>query len=567
MSIDNAAALGSAAGSQRPAAASALRRWGLWLLVAAFSLTWFATLEGRKLIKPDEGRYAEIAREMAESGDWVTPRLNGLKYFEKPPLQYWMTAAAFKAFGYHDWTARWWPGITGFAGIVLAYFVGRRLWGPAAGLLGAAVLGSSFGYVVLGHLNTLDMGLTFFMHLALSGFLLANQPGAERASSRRWMLLTWAALALAVLSKGLVALVIAGGALVVYSMLMRDFGPWRRLALLPGTAVFLLIAAPWFIAVSWQNPEFPRFFFIHEHFQRFLTPVHRRVEPWWYFVPVFIACALPWVLFALHGLVAAWRERAAAAFDARRFLVVWVGFIFVFFSASSSKLPSYLLPLFPALAWLIAAAVQRCSQRAAIAHFALIALLAAAGFVLAPYVTTHADRETPYSMMAAFEDWVVAAACIWLAGSVLALALALLRGVRVEAALCLAIAAFAAQTAALLGHGQLARSNSAYYLAQQLRPLLRPDVPFYSVKMYEQTLTYYLQRTVTLVNYTDEMELGLRQEPEKGVPTEEEFRQRWIGHRDAFAIMTPQKHDELLDYGLPMRIVAQDTRRLVVSRR
>ena len=142
---------------------------------------WFANLDYRKLIKSDEGRYAEISREMAVSGDWVTPRLNGIKYFEKPPLHYWAGAAAFTLFGEHEWAARLWSALTGLLGIALAWYVGRRLFGPAAGLYAAVALASSLMYVVVGHLNTLDMGLTLFLFAVLCGFLLAQRDEASAA--------------------------------------------------------------------------------------------------------------------------------------------------------------------------------------------------------------------------------------------------------------------------------------------------------------------------------------------------------------------------------------------------
>src|SRR3989338_7736323 len=104
----------------------------IWWLVIAVAIIWFANIEYRKLIKPDEARYAEIPRERAVSGDWVTPRLNGLKYFEKPPLQYWATATAYTVFGEHQWTARLWPALTGFAGLLLVWFAGLRLFGREA---------------------------------------------------------------------------------------------------------------------------------------------------------------------------------------------------------------------------------------------------------------------------------------------------------------------------------------------------------------------------------------------------------------------------------------------------
>src|SRR4051812_22557481 len=127
------------------------------VLLGVFAIVWFTALGFRTLVKPDEGRYAEIAREMAASGDWVTPRLNGIKYFEKPPLQYWTTAAAFAAVGERDWAARLWPGLTGFCGVLLAWYAARRFYGGTAALLAAAVLGTSVMYFAVGHLNTLDM--------------------------------------------------------------------------------------------------------------------------------------------------------------------------------------------------------------------------------------------------------------------------------------------------------------------------------------------------------------------------------------------------------------------------
>src|SRR5512147_2281613 len=127
----------------------------------------------RPLANPDEGRYSEIPRYMAQSGDWVMPRLNGIKYFEKPPLQYWATAAAYRVFGEHNWTARSWPALTGLLGILLICWVGTRLFGPAAGAYSAMVLGSSVLYTALAHILTLDMGLAFFLTVALAGLLLA----------------------------------------------------------------------------------------------------------------------------------------------------------------------------------------------------------------------------------------------------------------------------------------------------------------------------------------------------------------------------------------------------------
>ena len=157
-----------------------IKRHNVLLLVLLLALVWFANLEARKLIRPDEGRYAEVAREMVVTGDWVTPRQNGLKYFEKPVLQYWTTALAFEVFGVHHWTARLWPALTGFLGVLLTALVGARFWGLRAGLMAAAVAGSSLLYVLSAHVNTLDMGLAFFLCLVVPAWRLTLSSAAER---------------------------------------------------------------------------------------------------------------------------------------------------------------------------------------------------------------------------------------------------------------------------------------------------------------------------------------------------------------------------------------------------
>jgi 4-amino-4-deoxy-L-arabinose transferase-like glycosyltransferase len=534
------------------------RAWPLVLLFA-FTFVWFGTLDYRKLIKPDEGRYAEIAREMVVTGDWLTPRLNGIKYFEKPPLQYWATATAFEIFGQHDWTARLWPALTGFLGILLCWFAGRRLFGAKAGLLAAATLATSQLYLAIGHINTLDMGLAFFLEAAVFGFLLAQ------SGLRRWMLVAWAALALAVLTKGIVALVLTGATLVLHTLLTRDLSPWRKFEFARGLPLFLLIAAPWFVAVSLANPEFAHFFFIHEHFERFLTKVHHRYQPAWYFVPVLLLGALPWTTLAFQSLAQAWHQPEKSGFAARRFLVLWCVVVFGFFSVSDSKLPSYILPLFPALALLLGDLLTRIGRKALAVHLAIVALIALACVILAPHIIARADDETPLEMMSAYARWLTVAAAIWLAGTLAALALAW-RDSKIPAVVTLVIASLLAGTGVILGHENLSRSNSAYWIATRIKPSVPVDVPFYSIKNYDQTLPVYLGRTVTLVKYLGEMEFGLTHEPGKSVQSMDEFRRRWATDADAFAIMEPGEYDQLRQEGLPMTEIARDTRRVIVRK-
>src|SRR3954464_3941628 len=238
---------------------------------------------------------------MVASGDWITPRLNGFKYFEKPPLQYWATAALFSLLGEKDWVARVWTALIGFAGIALVLVTANRLFGPPLGLYAAAVLATSPLYVLLGQVNTLDMSVAFFLAAAMFAFAGGH------------MLVFWAACALAVLSKGLIGIVLPGAALFLYMLAKRDWSLIRRVRPIAGGALFLAITAPWFIAVSAANAEFAHFFFVQEHFQRFTTQMHQRVHPWWYFVPVLAAGFAPWLAPLGRSALVRLRQRGGAA--------------------------------------------------------------------------------------------------------------------------------------------------------------------------------------------------------------------------------------------------------------
>jgi 4-amino-4-deoxy-L-arabinose transferase-like glycosyltransferase len=537
----------------------------LLLLLLTFALIWFGNLEYRKLVRPDEGRYAEIPREMVATGDWLTPRLNGIKYFEKPPLQYWATAGAYTLFGEHQWSARLWPALSGFLGVLLVGFGATRLFGAEAGAYAALVLASSLLYVLIAHVNTLDMGVTVLMTGGLVGFLLAQRAQVSAAENRRWMLLAWAMLALAVLSKGLMGLVLPAATLTLYIIVQRDWALLRRLHLGKGIALFLLIAAPWFIWVSIANPEFARFFFVHEHVERFLTTTHRRDQPAWYFIPILLAGTLPWTVTMLDALARAWPPAApAAAFQPRRFLLIWTVFIYLFFSVSSSKLPSYILPIFPALALLAGERITTMPARLLFKQLIAVALVALACLLLAPFTVRLASDEVPYALYAAYSHWLIAAAAVLTAGSALALYCALRQRVA-TAVVGLALSGLIAAQLALTGHEALAPASSSYYLVRTIQPYLKPGVPFYSVGTYEQTLPFYIKRPVTLVAFLDEMEFGVRQEPQRWLPDLDSFERAWRSHDYALAIMDKDMYRKLAQSGLPMQVIAQDTRRIVVK--
>jgi len=550
----------------------------LCLLLALLTFAWFAALVPRHLAKTDEGRYAEIPREMVASGDWLTPRLDGLKYFEKPALQYWATATIYKVVGMSDWSSRFWTGLTGFLGIFVVGATAGRLYGRATALYSGAVLGSSLLYVLLGHIDTLDMGLTFFTTAGLCAALWARQSPDVR-SARYWMLACWAALALAVLSKGLIGIVLPGAVFCLYLMFTRDWEFLRRIEPWRGPLLFFGIAAPWFVAVSVINPGFARFFFIYEHFERFLTTSHHRVGPWWYFVPILALGMLPWTLLLPQAI---WQgfgrqkrllwtpESHVLRFRPDLLLSLWSVFIFLFFSISSSKLPSYILPIWPALAILLARTLVTMKARILAWHSVMIAMLAL-GLLVAG---TLAERFAPHSGLdlaqirleyRQFGHWVVMAALLWLGGAIGCWFFSR-RGAQTVAIMILACASTAGALTGLVGYGALDRVASAYYVGQALKGKIGPDTRLFSVEMYEQTLPFYLQRTMTLVNQRDELDFGLRAEPEKGIATIADFAQVWRALPSAIAVMPPTTFEKLAAMGLPLHVILSDRRFVVVSR-
>jgi len=541
-------------------------RNALILLVVVLVTVWFCSLDYRKLIRSDEGRYAEIAREMAVTGDWITPRLNGIKYFEKPPLQYWATAAAYRTFGEHEWTARLWPAVTGFAGILLLFFAGGRLFGIGAGFCASLILASSAGYVASAHFNSLDMGLAFFVTATLLAYLLAQRPDATPLANRLWTLAAWAAAALAVLSKGIIGLVIPAAVLAIYVVLQRDFGRLLGLHWGTGITVFLLIAAPWFALVQLANPEFARFFFVHEHFERFLTTIHRRVEPWWFFFPILAIGMLPWLTLLPQAVARAWRvQEQRTAFQPGRFLVIGSVFILTFFAASSSKLPGYILPMCPLLALLIGSKLADTRPRELSWHLVPILLFAVLVTVLSPRAITLVRREELVPLYEAYVPWIAAGGVCALMGA--GIALYCCRRNNVPAALsAMAIGGLLAVQLVSTGHDALAPNYSGYYLAQAMKPHLGASTPVYSVHTYDQALPFYIKRTVTLVAFRDEMAYGLEHEPSLWLPDLPSFERAWRMERNALAILEPDTHAELERNGLPMQVIGRDMRRIAVRK-
>ena len=307
------------------------------------------------LMEPDEGRYSAIPSAMNKSGDYVTPRLKEAVYIEKPPLVYWATALAFKVFGENEFSSRLFSGLCAWGCILLVYSMGRFLHDEKTGLYGAAVLTTSLFHFAIGRINILDMPVAFFLSLAIwSGYRYCAAAGRKE-----WLYLCYLASSLAFLTKGLIGIVFPAAIIIIWLVSVRRWRDIPRLISPLGILIFLAVALPWLILIQQAHPDFFRFFFVQEHFQRYTTKIHHRDEPFYYYLPIIILGTLPWCAFLFKALAKrtglpagsggptdSWQTFPYFRREDAFYLLVWAGFITLFFSLSSSKLIPYIAAIF-----------------------------------------------------------------------------------------------------------------------------------------------------------------------------------------------------------------------------
>lgn len=337
------------------------RHFLMGLFIAAAAFLYLAHIGSYHLIELDEGRYHRVAMEMVLSGDYITPHFDYMPYFEKPIFQYWITALSMELFGFREFTGRILPALTGLGNVFLAFWLGRTMYGRRTGILAAIIVATSALQLIVASIGVMDMALTFFIDACLVSFYVF-----ERTEKKKYLLIFYAAMGFGMLTKGLIAIVFPVGILFWYALLSKRPRLFLKLFYLPGIALFLVIAMPWYYLVCQKNPDFFYFFFIREHFLRFATKMHERFHPWYYFVPVLIAGLMPWTgflatFFSKDGI---FRKPGSLRHKQDLLLLsLWAGLIYVFYSVSDSKLPTYILPCWLPLSVLLAASIERCRQQ------------------------------------------------------------------------------------------------------------------------------------------------------------------------------------------------------------
>jgi 4-amino-4-deoxy-L-arabinose transferase-like glycosyltransferase len=325
-------------------------RWLLLLLLASCVFALFFQIGTAGLFEPDEGRNAEKAREILLLNDWITPHENFFPVLDKPMFFYWIIAISYKAFGLGQWAARLPSALAAFGCLVLIYRFVRMRWGPWEALWSALIMISGLEFFILSRVVIVDMSLTFCTTLALYSFYEAAH-AEERTRRRIYCLLMYGALAAGTLIKGLVGLLIPGLIIFFYLCFTKQWPILRRIYLVPGALLSLAMIAPWYLLAETRNSGFLRYYLWDEHFGRFATASFDRKQPWYFFLAVLVVGFLPWSMLLPRIIKRNW-SRSLDEKDI--FVILWAILPLIFFSISSSKLPHYLLPIFPALSVLTA---------------------------------------------------------------------------------------------------------------------------------------------------------------------------------------------------------------------
>ena len=505
------------------------RRAGLIGATFAAALAIFLAGLGRPpLFEPDEGRYAEVAREMLARGDFVTPRNDYVRYFEKPPLVYWTTAAAIRAFGRNEFAARLQAAIFSAGEAAITADLGAAMFGMPAGLLGAIALMLSPLFFAFARFATPDPALAFFMTAALAIFWrAAHPPGFATRRSRNLMLGAAAMLALGTLAKGPVALALAGAIALAWLVHQGRVREALRIPWIGCVAAYLALVVPWFALAAYRNPGFLNFFFVHEHLHRYLANNEHQWGPW-FFVPVVIGGGWPWVFFAPFAFGANRQESApgievpkgrtspeSSRLDSQSvqnrsaigYLSIWFGVIFVFFSIPESKLGEYILPAFPPLAIASGLGLKRLARFGRKRRIRILLALAAINFAPAAAVMVVAVEVRRAPIAALRNDAIVVAAAL----AVAAFAAFAIAWRRKDAATVWPIAgALALGMMVALGAMAKAREDAEPFtsyrtLAYDVSPYLGAGCVLASYRHQVQALPFYLEMREVLVGYRGEL--------------------------------------------------------------
>jgi hypothetical protein len=479
-----------------------------WVLFA-LAVVWFALffqLGTLPLLQPDEGRNAEVAREMKESDAWLSPTYNGITYLDKPAFYFKAVALSLAAFGDNETAARLPSAVFGLALLAITFVFCRHAFGARCAIMAVIIIATMPLYVVLSRTVIFDIALAFFVSAAIFAGYRAEE--CEGKSRRNWYLLGALSAGFATLVKGPVGFLIPGLVLFVFHRVEGRRGVWKRFFAPLNLLAFFGVTLPWFIGLSLQHSDFPYYGLIEESFHRFTTTTFHRTQPFYFYALIVAGLFLPWSFILPEAGVAAWKRKSSMS-SADRLCLVWSVVVVIFFSLSKSKLPGYILTVTVACGILVARFFQqamanpdgkaaRIVGRAAITLATLCFLIAVAAIFLSPRINSLA-----MSMGLSVEDagefgrHFITPIILLLAFTLLGL----LARLRRDAGVCFVGFAIFPLLLFILNLGPIETifdTKSARQLAHQI-PLLPPQTELAFLQCFPGGLPFYLSRTATVI--------------------------------------------------------------------
>lgn len=498
----------------------------------------------RPLSVPDEARYCEIPREMLVSADYVTPHLNTIKYFEKPVLFYWLQAGAMHCWGLSEWVIRLPTLLLGLLGCLITYATARFLFDRRSGWFASLILATSVLYFAMAHTITLDMTLCIWITACLSAFIVAIE--MPLGFKRRLLLgAMYAFAALAMLTKGLVGILLPALIVIAWLCLCQQWQRLRHIQLISGIGIFLGIALPWHYWVQQANPEFFHFYFVEQQFLRYFTLYAQRYQPDWFFIPILFLGFFPWTLFLWSALrqhcPTAWKNCIAQKKSV--FLLVWAAIIFIFFSLSKSKLVPYILPVLPPLSMLVGHFLATHLEKPAsfwqkpFLAIGITSLFISLILMIAPHVEVMNDQPLA-------TRWLTLIAGILTVGTGIATWLVYFKKIKSGWAMLLATLML---NLVLVNFAVPAiDTRSIKPLAMAIKNKLHAKDEVVAYHHYYQDLPFYLQRRITVVDCHGELSFGMQhQNTAEFMINDATFWKKWQGSLPVYAIMSIDHYHKL----------------------
>ncbi len=513
----------------------------LCLLIITLGCLLLILVGTRPLFIPEEGRYAEIAREMLARHDYLTPHLNGIKYFEKPILFYWLEALAMRLGGVNLWSLRCINALLGLSTCLATYAITRWLYDRRTALLASVILATNVLFFIMTHMISMDLPITGFISVTLYALLWHVHTDTARS---QWYAIFLASTlaALGILTKGLIGIVLPVAVVTPWLLLTRRLQTLRPLHL--GAAVLLLLALvlPWHLLVAQHNPGFFQFYIIEQHFLRYTTTTVGHLGPWWYFLPILLAGFLPWTVFALPAFVDACRriKHRGKGYQLDLYWCLWVIIIFVFFSVSKSKLAPYILPLFPALAIITArylVAMLDATQPSTFLWRVLLVVNILCAALLC--IFTH---YFPVTHLRLAQHYLFASSLILSLGSIMSFSY---HRYQPQRSIKLLIVTTALTLVTFLAAIPAIDTRPTLAFAQQLTPILQPNDDVIAFNQYFHDLPFYLQRCIHILNWKNELSFGASLAPNQPwIIDDKSFWTRVNGSSRVFIVMSKEEYEK-----------------------